>query len=285
VRSWPTGQRGLGTAVQPGRALRSLHLIGLRTQSARAVTVGGAVLAGDLRAARLDVAAPTTRARHTRLRASGPLAVVAARDALGLRRAPGALVAGVVLAGTGCWALGHATTPGVPSIVAFVGMLASYLGYGAWAEGLRLQGDNAGTPPLLGLPFRTEAMAHIVVPSVLYAAVSLVVGLGLVVSSPAGTAALWWPVLTTGLLAGTHLMAAFRGLPPASMFGSGAAVAAVAFWYSRPVLVALVGGVAGTALLTRGGVQNAVLVLVGFSYAALMYGRRRVRLLDEAHRD
>jgi hypothetical protein len=284
VRSWPTGDRGAGVVIAPRRALRALHLVGLRTQSARAVTVGGAVLAGDLRAARLDVAPPSTRGRHTRLRARGPLAVVVARDALGLRRAPGALVVGAALAVTGCWALGHATTPGVPSMVAFAGVLASYLGFGAWAEGLRLQGDNAGTPPLLGLPFRTEALAHIVAPSALYAASSLVVGTWLVVGAHAGLAAVWWPLLTTALLAGAHLMAAFRGLPPVSLFAPGSAVASVAFWYSRPVLLTLVGGVASTALLTRGGVENGVLLLLVFAWLAITLGRRRVRLLDEAHR-
>jgi hypothetical protein len=284
VRSWPTGPRGPGTLVRPRRALRSLHLVGLRTQSARAVSIGGAVLAGDLRAARLDLAPPTTRGRRTRLRARGPLAVVVARDGLGLRRAPGALAGGLVLTAAGCWALGHATTPGVPSMVAFIGVLASYLGFGVWAEGLRLQGDNAGTPPLLGLPFRTEAVVHMVAPSVLYAAVSVVVGGVLFGTSQAGAAALLWPLLTTTLLAGTHLMAAFRGLPPVSLFGGGSAVVSVAFWYSRPLLLALVGGVAATALLTRGGIFDALLVLVGTSWAAVMLGRRRVRLLDEAHR-
>jgi hypothetical protein len=284
VRSWPTGDRGAAILLRPQRALRGLHLVGLRTQSARAVTVGGAVLAGDLRAARLDVAAPTTRARQTRLRARGPIAIVVARDALGLRRSPGAFTVGAVLSIGGCWALGHATTPGVPSMVAFGGVFASYLGFGAWAEGLRLQGDNAGTPPLLGIPFRVEALAHTVAPSVLYAVSSLVVGAWLVVGAHASAAAVWWPLLTTGLLAGAHLMAAFRGLPPLSLFAGGSAVASVAFWYSRPLLLTLIGGVASTALLTLSSVENAVLALLVFAYLAITLGRRRVRLLDEAHR-
>jgi hypothetical protein len=284
VRSWPTGDRGPGVLLRPRRALRALHVVGLRTQSARAVTVGGAVLAGDLRAARLDVAPPTTRARHTRLRARGPVAIVVARDALGLRRSPGALVVGAVLALVGCWALGQATSPGVPSMVAFAGTLASYLGFGAWAEGLRLQGDNAGTPPLLGLPFRIEALAHVVAPSALYAASSVLVGTWLVVVAHAGPAAVWWPLLTTGLLAGAHLMAAFRGLPPLSLFAPGSAVASVTFWYSRPLLLTLVGGVASTALLVRTGVENGVPAVLLFAWLALTLGRRRVRLLDEAHR-
>jgi len=285
VRSWPTGSRGPSTVQREGRSLRALHHVGLRTQSARAVTVGGAVLAGDLRAARLDVAAPSTRLRHSRLRAHGPVGVVAARDALGLRRSPGAVTAGLVLTVGGSWALAHSTTPGVPSIIAFVGIVAAYLGYGAWAEGLRLQGDNAGTPALIGLPFRDEARAHLLVPSALYAVVALLTGAVTTITSPsAGTTAIWWPLLVTGLVAAAHLMAAFRGLPPVSLFSGGSAVISVVFWYSRPLLLAVVGVVAATAALGRSGVGHGVVVVVLFTAGTALFGMRRVRRLDEAHR-
>jgi hypothetical protein len=284
VRSWPTGTRGVGTLVREVRSLRALHHVGLRTQSARAVTMGGAVLAGDLRAARLDVASPTTRLRRRRLRARGPLAVVAERDLLGLRRSPGTLLVGTVLSGAGCWAVAHATTPGVPNIVAFAGIVACYLGFGAWAEGMRLQGDNAGTPPLIGLAYGQEALAHLVAPSMLYAVVALLAGGAVVLTSTAGVAALVWPLAMVCLLAGAHLMASFRGLPPVALFSPGSAVMSVAFWYARPLLLTLIGGVAASALLTRSGASNAVLVLALASYAAVMFGRRRVRLLDEGHR-
>ena len=285
VRSWPTGARGPSTVLRAGRSLRALHHVGLRTQSARAVTVGGAVLAGDLRAARLDVAAPNTRLRHTRLRAHGPVGVVAARDALGLRRSPGAVVAGLVLTVGGSWALAHSTTPGVPSIVAFVGILAAYLGYGAWSEGVRLQGDNAGTPALIGLPFRDEARAHLLVPSVLYAVVALLTGAVTTITAPSsGTTAIWWPLAVTGLVAAAHLMAAFRGLPPVSLFSGGSAVISVVFWYSRPLLLAVVGVVAATAALGRSGVGHGLVVLVLFTAGTAIFGMRRVRRLDEAHR-
>jgi hypothetical protein len=256
----------------------------MRTQAARAVTIGGAVLAGDLRAARLDVASPTTRLRRRRLRARGPLAVIAERDLLGLRRSPGALLVGAVLSGAGCWAMAHATTPGVPSIVAFVGVIACYLGFGAWAEGMRLQGDNAGTPPLIGLAYGQEAVAHLVAPSLVYAVVALIAGGAVTLTSNAGGVALVWPLAMVALVGGAHLMAAFRGLPPVSLFSPGSAVMSVAFWYSRPLLLTIIGGVAATALLTRSGASNAVLVLTLASYAAVMFGRRRVRLLDEGHR-
>lgn len=284
VRSWPTGTRGAGTVLREVRSLRALHLVGMRTQAARAVTIGGAVLAGDLRAARLDVASPTTRLRRRRLRARGPVAVVAARDLLGLRRSPGALLVGTVLSGGGCWALAHAATPGVPNIVAFVGVVACYLGYGAWAEGMRLQGDNAGTPPLIGLAYGQEALAHVVAPSLLYAVVALLAGGVVALTSTGGVAVVVWPLAMVALVAGAHLMAAFRGLPPVSLFSPGSAVMSVAFWYARPLLLTVIGGVAASALLTRSGASNALMVLVLASYAAVTFGRRRVRLLDEGHR-
>lgn len=284
VRSWPTGTRGPSTVLRERRSLRALHHVSLRTQSARAVTMGGAVLAGDLRSARLDVAAPGTRLRRTRLRARGPIAVVAERDLLGLRRSPGVLLTGLVLTGAGAWALAHATTPGVPSMVAFVGVLSCYLGYGAGCEGLRLQGDNAGTPALIGLPFGAEALAHLITPSVLYAATAFVVGTTTSATSDAGVVAAWWPLAIAPLLAGCQLLAAFRGLPPPALFSPGSAVFSVVFWYSRPLLLALVAGTAATALLTRAGGGNAVPLLALATYAAVLFGRRRVRLLDEAHR-
>ncbi|HET8766663.1 MAG TPA: hypothetical protein VFM86_04990 [Pedococcus sp.] len=284
VRSWPTGPRGPSTVLRERTSLRALHHVALRTQSARAVTMGGAVLAGDLRAARLDVAAPGTRLRRTRLKARGPVAVMAARDLLGLRRSPGVALTGLVLAGAGSWALAHATAPGVPSIVAFAGVLGCYLGYGAWCEGLRLQGDNAGTPALLGLPARVEALAHLVTPSALYAVVALAAGGAVTATSDAGATAAWWPLAMVPLLAGCQLLAAFRGLPPVTLFSPGSAVFAVAFWYSRPLLLALVTGVGATAVLTRAGAGNAVPLLFLGAYAAVLFGRRRVRLLDEAHR-
>jgi hypothetical protein len=284
VRSWPTGARGPATVLRGARSLRALHHVGLRTQSARAVTMGGAVLAGDLRAARLDVVAPCTRLRHSRLRARGPVAVVAGRDLLGLRRSPGTLVVGAVLSAGGCWALAHATVRGVPNFIAFLGVIACYLGYGAWAEGLRLQGDNAGTPPLIGLRFGHEALAHLVVPSVLYVATGLLAGAVVVVTSGAGVVAVLWPPAMVALLGGAHLMAAFRGLPPATLFSPGSAVVSITFWYARPLLLTIIGGVAASALLTRSSPSNTMAVLVLASYAAVMLGRRRVRLLDEAHR-
>ena len=284
VRSWPTGTRGPGTVLREVRSLRALHHVSLRTQAARAVTIGGAVLAGDLRAARLDVASPTTRLRRRRLRARGPVAVVAARDWLGLRRSPGALIVGAILAGSGCWALAHAATPGVPNIVAFVGIVACYLGYGAWAEGMRLQGDNAGTTPLIGLAYGQEALAHLVAPSLLYAVVALLAGAAVALTSTGGVAVAVWPLAMVALVAGAHLMAAFRGLPPVSLFSPGSAVMSVAFWYARPLLLTVIGGVAASALLTRSGASNALMVLVLASYAAVTFGRRRVRLLDEGHR-
>ncbi len=283
VRSWPTGSRGAGTYLRASRSLRALHLVGLRTQAARAVTVGGAVLAGDLRAARLDVAAPTTRSRGVRLRAHGPLTVVVARDVLGLRRAPGAVLTGLVLSAGGCWALAHATTPGVPNIVALVGTWGAYLGYGAWSEGLRLQGDNAGTAPLIGLPFRVEAAAHLVAPSALFAAVAVVAGGVVALTSAAGVAALWWPLALTGVVAGTHVMAAFRGLPPIRLFGPGGLVT-MALWYAQPAVVAMVTGVVATSTLTGAGAGAALLVVVLAVAATTAYGMRKVRLLDEAHR-
>ena len=285
VRTWPDGDRGWGVFLRPSRSLRALHLTALRTQSARAVTIGGAVLAGDLRAARLDIASPTTRGRRLRLRARGPVGTVVARDLLGLRRSPGALVTGTVLSGLAAYGLVHSASRGTPSVIALVCLLVGYFGVGAWSEGLRLQGDNTGTPPLIGLPARTEALAHLVLPGLLYAVVALVVG-GVTLALGGGSGlGIGWAVVMVWLLLGPQLMAAFRGLPPMAVFTPGRGIGTTALWYAVPMLVPAVVGTASTALLTSSLAANAPLVLILGSYAAFLYGLRKVRTLNEAHRD
>ena len=285
VRSWPTGDRGAGVFLRQRRSLRALHLSLLRTQSARAVTVGGAVLAGDLRAARLEVGTPVTRARHVRLRGRGPVLTMVRRDLLGMRRAPGSAVTGLVLTGIAAYALVHASAAGTPSIIALTGLVIAYLGVGTWAEGLRLQGDNAGTPPLLGLPPADEAVAHLVVPGVGYLATVLLVGLASVVLGHATLFGIGWAMLLGGLLVAATAMAAFRGLPPVSMFSPGSGVVTTALWYAVPLLVPVVCGTAATALLTADRASTAAAVLVVTTYLAGLYARRRVRVLFDAHRD
>ena len=83
------GGRGRGIRLLgPSAALRRLGLTTLRAQSIRSTRLGGAVLAGDLRAARLEAATPVHRGRGLRLRSHGRLLTVVARDRLGLRRQP-----------------------------------------------------------------------------------------------------------------------------------------------------------------------------------------------------
>ena len=54
------------------------------------------------------------------------------------------------------------TTAPPPRRSAWLAVAACYLGFGWWSEGLRLQGDNGGTTPLLGVWGRREAVAHLV---------------------------------------------------------------------------------------------------------------------------
>jgi hypothetical protein len=284
VRSWPTGPRGAGVFLRQRRSLRALHLTALRSHAASAVTVGGAVLIGDLRAARLDVASPTTRGRRWRLRASGRTSVMVARDWLGLRRAAGAGVAGLLLVAAGGYALVQSATPGTPSIIALAGLVLAYLGVSAWSEGLRLQGDNAGTPPLLGLDPSSEAAAHLVLPGVGYVVTVLVVGGLAVVLAHATVLGIVWAVLMVGLLLAAQLMAAFRGLPPAGIFSPNAGVPVMILWYAVPVLVPVASGTAASAFLASGGTTLAVVVLGVTTWFSVLYARRRVRVLFEQHR-
>ncbi|MDQ2755904.1 MAG: hypothetical protein M3Y71_04995, partial [Actinomycetota bacterium] len=159
------------------------------------------------------------------------------------------------------------------------------LGLGQWCEGLRLQGDNAGTPPLIGLAARTEALAHLVVPATLYAVTALIVDGAALLQGGVSTLGVAWAVVMVAPLVGGQLMAAFRGLPPAAVFAPGRGIGTTALWYAVPLLTPAVVGTAVTAMLTSTGLRTqAPLALVIGGYLLVTWGLRRVRTLTDAHR-
>ena len=233
-------------------ALARLDITSLRRQAASNVTMGGAILAGDLRTVRLDAARPTTRARRVRLRAGGPRVVIARRDLLGLRRASGSAFYGLGFAAAGSAGLMLSLqSPRTPTIAPLVSLVVCHVGFGAWCEGLRLHADNSGTSRLLGLPYRDTALAHLAVPLSAWSLTTIVVGAGLSFADLVTPIALVWALCTGALLAGTHLMAAFRGLPPVGVFGPQAGVPAMIFWYAKPLLATLIVGTATAAWAVR----------------------------------
>jgi hypothetical protein len=233
-------------------ALALLDIAGLKRQSASNVTMGGAVLAGDLRTVRLDAARPTTHARRVRLRASGPLVIIARRDLLGLRRAPWTALYGLGVAAAGTAGLMLSLrSPHTPTVAPLVCLLLCHLGFGASCEGLRLHADNSGTSRLLGLPYRDTALAHLAVPVLGWTLTTLVVSAGLSLTGLLTPLALIWALGTGALLAGTHLMAAFRGLPPISVFSPQAGIPSMVFWYSKPLVATLLIGTGMAAWAVR----------------------------------
>jgi hypothetical protein len=233
-------------------ALTLLDITSLRRQAASNITMGGAVLAGDLRTVRLDAARPTTHARHVRLRASRPLAVIAHRDLLGLRRAPWSALYGLGFTAAGSAGLILSlVSPRTPTVAPLISLVLCHLGFGAWCEGLRLHADNSGTSRVLGLAYRDTALAHLAVPVSCWALTTVVVSAGLWLAGLVRPTLLVWALGTGVLLAGTHLMAAFRGLPPIGVFGPHAGVPAMIFWYAKPLLATLVVGTATAAWAAR----------------------------------
>jgi hypothetical protein len=279
VRSWPGPDRGVGLLWRISDALRELHAESLRAHSANTSTIAGSALAGNLRTARLALARPVRHARSARLRPGRPFAVVVRRDILGLRRQPSGFVAGLglTLLGGAVVAWG-ALEPAAPGIAVTIGLIPLYLGFGAWAEGLRMQADNAGTPSLLGVGALTEAAAHLVVPVVL-TLVSLagcVAALSSVATpSPVGVLIL---VVTLALLVAGHLMAAFRGAPTG--FGG---PQMLVFWYLQPVLsVVLLGSL--VAFFARNGHQTLLSASLWVCALLVWWGQHRVRTLTDLHR-
>ena len=303
MRVWLDGQVAAGgsgpmtlkrLAPRVAAPLRLLRLDDLRVHGARSTHMGGGVLAGDLRAVRLELAAPVTRGRTLRLRSSGPWATVVRRDILGLRRVPGAFWTGAVLSVVGAagvaWSL---TDPLVPWILTGGAIAACYLGMGAWSEGLRLVGDNAGTPPLLGLRFRTEAPAHLVVPTVLFAITSLTMSAVVLLTrngpvpldTPQTIAVPAWCLIIAALLAGTPLLAAFRGLPAMNAFLPEQGPMLMASWYAVPVAVSILSGTLIVSRATRSDIPALGLAIALATVAGVVaWGLHRVKVLEEAHR-
>ena len=180
------------------------------------------------------------------------MVVIARRDLLGLRRAPGSALYGLGFAALGSAGLMLSLhSPRTPTMAPLVSLVVCHLGFGAWCEGLRLHADNSGTSRLLGLPYRDTALAHLAVPVSAWALTTVVVGSGLWLAGLVDPAALVWALGAGALLAGTHLMAAFRGLPPVGVFGPHAGVPAMIFWYAKPLLATLVVGTATAAWAAR----------------------------------
>lgn len=267
--------------------VRRMGLAELRTQAARSNRIVGGVHAGDLRAVRLEAARPVTRGRALRLRRRGPVATMVARDVLGLRRAPAAALVGLLLALAGGVTLGATLGSGaVPPLVAFVGAIVGYAGFGAMAEGLRLEADTVGTPALFGSPPVRAAATHLIVPGLLHLLATTVAGS--VTGSALGAAVgdvLPWCVMTTVILAGGSLLAAYRGRPPTT-FSAVPSPQTVAVWYSMPLVLCtlLVGGMVWGA--TRWPTSGLLVIATWVAGACMLYaGLNRVQSESLSHRD
>lgn len=277
-------------ALSPSAALRRLGLTTLRAQSIRSTRLGGAVLAGDLRAARLEASTPVTRGRGLRLRSHGRLPTVVARDLLGLRRQPGLMLSGALLAAPGAagvaWSL---SDPEVPVALAVVSVAALYLGVGVWAEGLRLLGDTLGTPRLSGLGLGTEAGAHTVLPASLFVLVALPLSLGVHVLVP-GTAVgvaslLLWVAGVGAFVLAAQWVAAFRGRPPFLAFLPDVGPMLMTLWFARSLLLcAVVAGLLTSRAAHLGVVGPSGLWLAFAVAVSWWWGRSTLRSAANEHR-
>lgn len=274
---------------RPREALRRLRLEDLRAQSARATRMGGAVLLGDLRTIRLEVATPVTRGRSRRLRPGRAWTAVPRRDLLGMSRQPGsALVASLVtMVGAAglTWALLY---PAAPAVVAVACGLVLHLGFSAAAEGLRLQGDNAGTPSLLGFSTRAEALGHLAVPLLISGGTALLTAAAVGLTREASVAyvlpAVGWMALMVTVVLGTATASAFRGSAPLSVFLPEAGPIMLLVWVSRQAMVAA-GAVGGlTASAAQLSIREALLPAVMVGLAAVAWGFRRVDAVAMEHR-
>lgn len=285
---WLAGQVSVSAparrAMRPREALRSLRLEDLRTQAARATRMGGSVLLGDLRALRLETATPITRARDRRLRPGRARTITPRRDLLGLRRQPGSAIIAALASALGAggltWALADAA---VPRVVAILSGLVLHLGFSTAAEGLRLQGDNAGTPPLLGLSFRTEAVGHLAVPLLVSGGSALLTATAALATSGASLGLLAWVAVMVAIVTGTTMASAFRGSAPEAVFMPQTGPTSLLLWVSRQALTAAGAGGA-LAAATRMDTAPAVAMATLMAGSALWWGFARCKAVTLEHR-
>jgi hypothetical protein len=281
VRSYPSPNLRLALVWRVPDSLRELHVESLRAHSANTSTLSGSAMTGNLRTARLALARPVRFARATRLRPGRPFPTLVRRDALGMLRAPSSFGAGLGLAALGAavtvWGL---TTPAAPGIAVTIGIVPLYLGFGAWSEGLRLQADNVGTPSLIGTGPRTEAAAHLVVPAALTALVLAAATALSALSRTPAPAALLCLVALVPLLAGGHLLAAFRGTAAPTVQSK---PQALLFWYLTPALVVLLLA-SLLAFIEKSDLDNLLVAVFWLVYGTVAWGLHRVRRLTHEHR-
>lgn len=285
----PVGAQSRLPGARPWvQEVRRLGIHDLRTQAARSNRIVGGVQAGDLRAVRLEAARPVTRGRTLRLRHRGPVMTLVARDLLGLRRAPGSAIVGIVVSAAAGGALGATlASDAVPPLVAFVAALVSYVGISGLSEGLRLEADTMGTPALFGAPPVRAAATHLLVPGFLHLVVTVIAGC--VTAAAAGSAVsgvLPWLVMTTIVVSGGSLLAAYRGRPPTSRFNAVPSAQSVLVWYAMPLALCtlIVGGMVWGA--TRWPTSGWVVIGSWVAAAVMHYaGLTRVQSESLAHRD
>lgn len=278
IPAWTAGAASPSAPVL--RGLDRLTLTQVRRQSAAAVVLGGAALAGDLRAARLELAPPSVRARTVALRPGRPVPVLLRRDLLGWRRAPWAVARGLLSTAVGAALVDLARQGGdAPIVFAVAGGWLLHSGFAAWCEGLRLQGDTGGTAELLGLSARTQTLAHLVLPALGYLGAAGVVGAALVAAGGI-PAAFWWAGALLPVVAGANLAAAFRGAPPMTVFTPDTGIPTLLLWLAWPHLLTVVCAGWLTALARDGA--GPWWLPVGA--AMLAWGLQRQSRLTLAHR-
>lgn len=257
---WLTAQATASSRADEGIArggestlLRALGIDELRAHARRGQRLYGAVLSGDPRAARLEVAAPIRRGRARRLRAGGFVLTIVRRDLLGLRRQPGPAWAGVVLAAAGATICAETVLdPTTPFPLTAIGVVLAHLAVGQWAQGLRHASDGLSAAPVFGGSPVKRALAHSIIPALAHVLVALPVAALRWALSGAGVAALG-PLLAVEaalalLLVGGHWWSAFRVSHPEAAFIPETGPIMLVIGVARPWLVVVF---AGTAALQR----------------------------------
>ncbi|MBK8731167.1 MAG: hypothetical protein IPM00_18340 [Tetrasphaera sp.] len=286
----PPGERPARWRPKVSGLLRSLRLDTLRDHARRTQQLTGAVLSGDPRAARLQVATPITTGRRLQLRPGRAATVSVRRDLLGLRRQPGVAAAGLCLSAVGAWVLSATVLdPSTPLPLTVLGIAFCHAAMGLWSQGLRYAADNLSSPPLFGLPITRRAALHSLVP----------IGGHLVVALP--TAALAWvahgsdpmqlaillcalAALAPELVAG-HWWATFRASPPPQAFIPETGPLMLVFALARPWLVILVSATLALrriAASTTPWLSVVLLLIVGIGM--LWTGSRMARRLADEGR-
>ncbi|OUZ12168.1 hypothetical protein BHE97_02970 [Aeromicrobium sp. PE09-221] len=259
----------LSTMAAVQRALSAIRPSRLRAQAVRWSRVEVFATTADLASAAAVLRAPTHLGRHWRPAFAAPPFV--RRDLIGLGRAPGRTVTGL-LAAAGSGLLVPVAQEAVTPLIALISVTVAYIGACFLSDGLRFHAFDRERPSAFGVGPAAAALQHLVVPTVL---LTVVMGCAAILGGSPHVA-----VALALLVVACRALSVFKGHMPLELLTpvmtpvGEISSAGRLLWLADAVLVALLVG--GTTVSQAEGWDAAAILVVAAGLVAV-WARSRWR--------